>query len=213
MTLATKAELRTDVGNWLNRATDADFLARFDSFLALAEDDIGKKLRSKVNERRLTATLNERWENNPTGSRQVRSISILNNGDYQDGGPLTYLTYQRAVARYGEGAGASDLVRAYTLVGEQIGFFPFPSEDLTSTLQFEIVAYVRPDPLLLDADNNEVLTTYPSVYLWGTLLQTADYYGRGGDKVKWGESYLAAIDDANVEADDLPGDSLIQVAC
>ncbi len=197
MTLATKAELRADVGNWLNRASDPDYLARFDSFLKLAEADFGTKLKSKVNERRQVATLNERWENNPAGNQAIKSVAILGGDAYRSRGPLDFVSYQDAVRIYG--ANTSGEVAAYTKVGTQIGFFPFPSEDLTSTLQFEIISYVRPDPLLLDADNNEVLTNYPGVYLWGTLLQTADYYGRTEDKVKWGESYLAAIVDANQE--------------
>lgn len=197
MTLATKAELRADVGNWLNRATDPDFLARFDSFLTLAEADFGTKLKSKVNERRLTAPLNERWESNPAGGQAIKSVSIISGDAYQSGGPLDFLSYQDAIEIYG--AQSSGQVAAYTKVGTQIGFFPFASSDPSSTTTFEIIAYVRPDPLVAEDSDNEILLTYPGVYLWGTLLQTADYYGRSEDKTKWAESYIAAIADANGE--------------
>lgn len=195
MTLATKAELRADVGNWLNRSSDADFLARFDSFLALAEGDFGTKLKSKVNERRLTAPLNEQWEANPAGSQAIKSISILSNGAYQSSGPLEFLSYQEAIRLYGSNAAGQ--VCAYTKVGTQIGFFPAPST--TSTITFEIIAYVRPDPLVAEDSDNEILLTYPSIYLYGVLLQAAPYYGREEDLVRWGQLYGQAIADANME--------------
>lgn len=209
MTLATKAELRDDVGAWLNRATDPDFLARFDSFLALCEAEFGPKIRTPVTERRLVAALNERFEANPAGSNQIRSVAILDGDNYQSP-TLTYLSYQEAITTYGT-SGATP-VKAYTIVGDQIGFFPAPKSNLSSTLQFEIIAYVRPDPLVNDTDNNEILTTYPGIYLWGTLLQSADYYGRTEDKVKWGENYGAALAEAVKEADTMPGDVIIQRA-
>ncbi len=208
MTLATKAELRTNVGRWLSRSTDSDFLARFDSFLALAEADFGTKLKSKVQERRLVATLNERWENNPAGSQEVRSVAILTNGNYRSRGPLDLLSYQQAVAKYGPNA--SGEVQAYVLVGQQIGFFPFADEDLTSTKQFEMVAYVRPDALVADTDNNEVLVSYPAVYLYGTLLQAAPYYGRQEDVTTWDALYAQAIEDANAEKASRAGDVMLE---
>ena len=207
MTLATKAELRTDVAAWLNRANDPDFAARFDSFLALCEADFGPQIRTPVTERRLTAPLNERWEKNPAGTNQIRSVAILNGDNYQNPA-LTYLSYQEAIKVYG--ASGTTPVAAYTIVGEQIGFFPAPKTNSSSTLSFEIIAYVRPDPLVDDDDDNEILVTYPGIYLWGTLLQSADYYGRSEDKGLWGQSYQAALTEATKEADTMPGDVILQ---
>jgi len=206
MTLATKAELRTDVGAWLNRANDPDFLARFDSFLALCEADFGPKIRTPVTERRLTAPLNERWEKNPAGTNQIRSVAILNGDNYQNPS-LTYLSYQEAIKAYG--ATGSTPVAAYTIVGEQIGFFPSPKTNTSSTITFEIIAYVRPDALVDEDSDNEILVTYPGIYLWGTLLQSADYYGRTDDKGLWGQSYLAALAEATNEAATMPGDVML----
>ena len=207
MTLATKAELRDDVAAWLSREDEPDFLARFDTFLALTEADFGTKLRASVIERRLDAVVNERWEKNPAGTNQVRSVVILNNGNYQFP-PLSFLPYQDIIKRYG--TTSSTPIKAYTLVGNQIGFFPFPLEDLTSTLRFEVIAYVRPDPLTTDDSDNEVLLVYPNVYFYGVLVQTAPYYGRDEDLVKWGQLYGQAIADANQEASSKPGDILIE---
>lgn len=197
MTLATKAELRDEVGAWTNRATDPKFLARFDSFLALCEADFGTKLKSKANERRLQATLNERWEKNPAGGQAVKSIAILRGDAYQSRGPLDALSYQDAIKLYG--ATSSGEVRAYTKVGDQIGFFPFPTEDLTSTLQFEIIAYVRPDPLVAEDSDNEILLIHPGIYLYGILSQEAVWEGRDEDLAKYRGFYEQAIADANME--------------
>lgn len=191
----------------MNRSSDADFLARFDSFLALAEGDFGTKLRADVMERRLRAVLNERWETNPAGTNQIRSVTIVNNGAYQTPS-LSFLSYQQAIKAYGPASATP--VKAYTLVGEQIGFFPSPEQDLTSTLEFEIVAYQRPSALVLDTDSNLVLTTYPGIYLYGALMQTAPYYGRDDDLAKWGQAYQAAIEAANFEAASTPGDILLE---
>lgn len=207
MTLASKAELRADVGNWLNRSGDSDFLSRFDSFLALCEADFGSKLRADVMERRQDAALNERWEKNPAGTNQIRSVMIVNDGIYQKPA-LTFLPYVDIVRAYGETSATP--VKAYTLVGEQIGFFPFPLQDFTSTLRFEVTVYQRPNALVLDTDSNLVLTTYPSVYLYGVLMQTAPYYGRDDDLAKWGQAYQAAIEAANFEAASTPGDILLE---
>ena len=207
MTFATKAELRTEVGAWLNRENVTDFLNRFDSFLTLCEADFGTRLRADVMERRLQARLNERWETNPAGSNQIRSVSILRNGNYQQPA-LTFLTYQAIIKQYGNNN--ATLVKAYTLVGEQIGFFPHAEEDLTATQEFEIVAYIRPEALVADSDTNLVLTTYPGVYMYGVLMQTSTYYGRDEDLTKWGGLYEKALAEANAEAGDTPGDILIQ---
>lgn len=206
MTLATKAELRADVGNWLSRTGEADFLARFDSFLALAEADFGTRLRARQLERRLRANLNEKWEFLPERTNQVRSVAILTEDDastYE----VPFYTYREAVKVFGPNSVGD--IRAYTVVGDQIGFFPMAREDLTATRRFEVVIYQRPPPLAADLDTNVILTTYPGIYLYGTLLQSAPYYGREEDLLRWTNSYEAEIAKANGESSTTPGDVLI----
>ena len=211
MAIANKAALRDDVAVWLSRVGEADFLARFDSFLALAEADFGPRLLVRQLERRLRANLNEKWEKFPERTIELVSVFILavdaDEGDDREWYRLPYMTHQKALDTYGDTA--SGEVRAYTTIGEQIGFYPHPRFDQESQRRFQVTAYRRPGPLVLDTDTNDTLSKYPAVYLYGVLKHAAPYYGRQEDLVRWSGLLEQAIDDANVEAAGVTGDIML----
>lgn len=207
MTLATKADLRDEVAAWLSRVGEPDFLARFDTFLLLAERNFSSRVTARPLERRLRANLNEKWEQLPDRTVQVRSVHILTD-DEASAYEVPFYTHREAVKRFG--ANSVGDIKGYTVVGDQIGFFPMSRADLDSTRRFEIVVYQKPPPLVNDTDTTTLLAEYPGIYLYGTLYQSASYYGRMEDKQTWFELYEAEIALANAEAAETPGDVMFE---
>ena len=79
--------------------------------------------------------------------------------------------------------------RLFTLNSGQIEFFPAPDEAYDLTM----VYYARIPTMSADGDVNWLMTNYPDIYLYGSLLQSAPYLAEDARIAVWAQLYSAAV--------------------
>lgn len=194
MALATYAELRSTVADWLNRD---DLATQIPDFIALAEAQIRRNVRA----------------------RSVRSAITLDAevitpaGQYQDHAELLAFGELRSLKLTGStGAtrGPIQIVtpevlaekqRVYTTAGipryamsvdSQLVLSPAPDR----TYSGEVVFYELLLPLV-SSGSNTTLSEAPDIYLYGSLLEAASYLEHDDRVAEWQRRFDKAVADLN----------------
>ena len=185
MALSTYSELKTSIAGWLNRE-DADTIAKIPDFIALAEAKIARDVRHWRQEKRVTTPVNEQYENLPIDWLEMIQIQITT------GGRLQVIS----AAELQERKEASSVVQKpkyYRLTSDQIEFYPTPDSSYEVAMQY----YARV-PALTDVDTtNWILTDYPDIYLYGSLVHAAPYLIDDQRLNVWASLYQSAVDALN----------------
>lgn len=163
MTLATYSDLTAAVGNWLNRS---DLTARIPEFIALAEAEFNRTLRTIDMEARSTATLTGEALALPDDFNGLRSIS-------QDNNFFTLVSSQDLFNTSTTGSAP----RLVAISDGQFFFRPAPSSGTVS-----IAYYATIPPLTTGSPTNWLMTKHPDLYLFATLAQ-AEFYGWNDDRL------------------------------
>lgn len=188
MTLSNYTELTTEIANFLNRD---DLTAAIPSFIRLAEAKMNRDARHWRMEKRSTAVLDTQYTALPN--------------DFVS--PIR-LTLNTAATKVLELAGTNEIskLRAdasnaggepsyYALIDGALEAFPSPDASYT----LELLYYGSIDGLNPGNPTNWVLTYYPDVYLYGTLLHSAPYLMDDNRIQVWGAYYASAIESLNQE--------------
>ena len=180
MALSNYGELKTAIADFLNRD---DMTTIIPTFVALAESQIARDLRHWRQERRVTTTLDERFENLPTD--WIEGIHLyLSDGSQIEYASVAEIGRQKVLTN--DTAGKP---RLYTINSGQIEFYPAPDDQYTLTM----VYYARIPAFAVDADDNWLLSNYPDVYLYGSLLQSAPYLAEDARIAVWAQLYGASV--------------------
>jgi len=180
MALSNYGELKTAIADFLNRD---DLTSVIPTFVALAESQIARDLRHWRQERRVTTTLDERFENLPTD--WIEGIHLyLSDGSQIEYASVAEIGRQKVLTN--DTAGKP---RLYTINSGQIEFYPAPDDEYTLTM----VYYARIPAFAIDADDNWLLSNYPDVYLYGSLLQSAPYLAEDARIAVWAQLYGASV--------------------
>lgn len=163
MALSTYTELKTSVASWLHRT---DLTSQLDDFIALGEEMIWHELRVKEMEDNDTVTLStsSRYANLPTGTLEIRRI-------YLSASPIVHLlpmTTTQIDQYYLTSAGKP---KYYAVLGSQIELERTPD----SAYDLYVNYYKKLTALSSSNSTNDILTYYPSVYLWACCLAGAIY--------------------------------------
>ena len=180
MALSNYGELKTAIADFLNRD---DLTSVIPTFVALAESQIARDLRHWRQEVRVTADLNERFENLPTDWLEGVHLYL------SDGAPVEYASVAEIGRQKVLTNDTAGKPRLYTLNSGQIEFYPAPDEAYSLTM----VYYARVPDFVDDTDINWLLTYYPDVHLYGSLLQSAPYLGEDARIAVWAQLYSAAV--------------------
>ena len=180
MALSNYGELKTGIANFLNRD---DLTSIIPTFIALTEAQIARDLRHWRQEVRVSTTVDERFENLPTDWLEGVHLSLAD-GSTVEYGSVAEISRQKLLSNNTAGQ-----PRLYTLNSGQIEFFPAPDESYTLTM----IYYARIPTMSGDTDANWLMTSYPDVYLYGSLLQSAPYLGEDERMVVWAQLYRAAV--------------------
>jgi len=180
MALSNYGELKTGIANFLNRD---DLTSIIPTFIALIEAQIARDLRHWRQEVRVSTTVDERFENLPTDWLEGVHLSLAD-GSTVEYGSVAEISRQKLLSNNTAGQ-----PRLYTLNSGQIEFFPAPDESYTLTM----IYYARIPTMSGDTDANWLMTSYPDVYLYGSLLQSAPYLGEDERMVVWAQLYSAAV--------------------
>jgi len=163
MAISTYSELKTAVADWLNRA---DLTAAIPNFIQLAEAKFNRELRTRQQVKRAYATLTGQYIQIPTDWLEAINLQL----NVTPVRVLDFVTLDQAdrirANRYGE-----TNADAYTIVGEQLEVVP----PVGANTEIDMTYYMK-IPALSDGNPaNWLLTAWPDLYVYATLVHAAPY--------------------------------------
>ena len=186
MALSTYSELQTAVGSWLNRS---DLDTNIPDFIALAESSFNRVLRTRNQITRATSSVAEQFVALPSDLLELHNIQ-LNTSPVKR---LQQVTMTKA-DDLKSSISTSGTPAYFALTGSNIELIPTP--DASQTL--EIVYYATITALSDTNTSNWLLTSYPDIYLYGTLVQAEPYLMNDERMGTWGALLGKAIEELRV---------------
>jgi hypothetical protein len=195
-------------------------------FIALAEQGLNDSLRARCMVVRATQSVEGQYMTLPCDYLEMLDARIVGGPPltYMARADLAMALYEQVNASPGNGwQGGTQLPpdytpqltppaypwncglpRNYNIVGGEIEFSPFPIPDPNATQPpvfplCEMAYYQRLNLGMADTDTNSVLLTYPSVYIFGALLESAPFIRDDGRVKLWSDKFQTAVTAANIE--------------
>jgi len=189
MALSTYAELKTSVGDWLNRT---DLTTAIPDFISLAEAQIERNLRTRQMIVRATASITTEYSAVPADFLEVKSFKL-------DTNPVTPLGFETIDSMDTLAVTYRSAAKPifFTVVGEQFRYLPEPDTAYTG----ELIYYAKLSKLSTANTTNFLLTAAPDVYLYGALMQAAPYLQDDARIAVWASMYRAGLEEVT-QADD-----------
>jgi len=184
MALSTYTELRTSIGDWLNRS---DLSATIPDFISLAEAQIERTLRTRQMIVRANASFESEYGTVPSDFLEVKSLKLTSTTPLT---PLEFLSIDdmdQARSQYT----ASNKPRFFTVVGNQFRIAPTPDTTYTA----ELIYFAKLTKLSNSVASNWLLASSPDIYLYGALLQAAPYLQDDARIQTWATLYERALND------------------
>ena len=190
MALTTYAELKTSIGDWLNRS---DLTSVIPDFISLAEAQIERTLRARQMIVRANASFDAQYGAVPSDFLETKSLKLTSTNPQT---PLEFLSIDALDQKAAEYT-ASGKPRFFGVVGGQLRIVPTPD----STYTTELTYYAKLSKLSTSNTSNWLLSSSPDIYLYGSLLQAAPYLQDDARIQTWATLYERALNDLQT-ADD-----------
>lgn len=190
MALSTYAELKTSIGDWLNRS---DLSATIPDFISLAEAQIERALRTRQMIVRANASFDQQYGALPADFLEAKSLKLTSTNPPT---PLSFLTID-LLDEQSSSYTASGKPRFFGVVGNQLRVLPTPDGTYTTELTY----FAKLTKLSNSVTTNWLLTSSPDIYLYGALLQAAPYLQDDARIQTWATLYERALNDLRT-ADD-----------
>lgn len=179
------AQLQEDVANWLNREDLADTIP---SFIRLAESWLNKSLRVRQMLKRAVAILDEQYITLPSDWLEARNVQL----NLTPVRRLEFVTLDQADQIRERTGGAAGPPYFYTISGPQLEVVPSPDADV----EIELTYYARIPALSDDAPTNWLLTEWPDIYLYASLVHSAPFLRDDERVAVWGSLLREAFEAA-----------------
>ena len=190
MALTTYTELKTSIGDWLNRS---DLTSVIPDFISLAEAQIERTLRARQMIVRANASFDAQYGAVPSDFLETKSLKLTSTNPQT---PLEFLSIDALDQKAAEYT-ASGKPRFFGVVGGQLRIVPTPD----STYTTELTYYAKLSKLSTSNTSNWLLASSPDIYLYGSLLQAAPYLQDDARIQTWATLYERALNDLQT-ADD-----------
>ncbi|MCP1651695.1 phage adaptor protein [Pseudomonas nitroreducens] len=186
MTIATYSDLVTAVGNWLNRA---DLTPYIPDFIDLAEDMLNGDLKTRSMEAKstLSTVAGTKTVSLPPDMLEMRRLQVL--GSYNQ--PLSYRSPDELSIDYADNRVGQPVV--FTVVGSNIELAPVPD----AVYSLELTYQQRIPALTSTNTTNWLIASWPSAYLYGTLLAAEPFLKNDERLPVWQALYQQAVDKIN----------------
>lgn len=188
MAITTWTELKTAVGDWLDRSDLSSYLA---DFITLAEGHFNRGLRHRKMVTRVDLTPTDNVCTLPDDYlaylRVVELASIRRE--------LEFISPNVADQMYPAQVGG--LASHFTIIGDDLTAYPLSSNDI------ELTYYAKLEPLSGSVASNWLLVASPELYLRGAQLMAMEFTGETDTPRYQGVALLVQklIDDLNSEND------------
>lgn len=186
MAITTYAELKTSVGNWLDRD---DLTSTIPDFISLAEKQMEREVRHYKMIERASGALDSQYSAVPADWLETLRFSITSGNTFA----LEMTTLSDLMTRRQNNQNAVGRPAYYAHIGSAFELFPTP--DTTYTME---LVYYQEIPELSDSQTtNWLLTDAPDAYLYGALMQAAPYLGEDERVQIWNGLYASAVASLN----------------
>ena len=179
-------ELQKEVIDWSHRA---DLGVKIPDFIALAENAMYSNDQEVLTVRSMetisTALTAGQYLALPDGFESARSVRLVTS---DNGG---YLKFQAPEQMRKEVSGGRP--NFFTVIGNEIQFDRTPDSEYTIEIQY----FKKADALTELNQTNEILTSHPSVYLFGALTAVFAYASDIEQQIKYNQMFISAIKGAN----------------
>jgi hypothetical protein len=175
MALATYSDLKTSLADWLNRS---DLTAVIPDFIALAEGVMSAQLDARPMESQatLTCVAANAYLALPSDMLEMRRLMVTSTTPQY---VLKFMTPDALAGKYAYGY--SSIPQSFTVIGSQIQLAPIPD----SAYSLELTYQQRIPALSVSNTTNWLLTNFPNVYLYASLLQASPYLGNDARIAVW----------------------------
>lgn len=213
-----RVQLQTAVLSYLHRLVIRSPVTPFDAvgtFIALAEEDINKRVRTRSMITRVTQPITGQYTPLPCDFLEAYDVRLENGPEliYQSRGSLANARWARVLNVPGDPAWSgysppsipwnNGQPYQYSIVGAEMELSPFPDAGNPNPQlpNLELAYYQRQALGPNDADTTAILTHYPTIYLHGALVQSAPFL-RDDPRIQvWAGIYSTAVDGANSESE------------
>ena len=188
----TYDELKTAIGNWLNRS---DLTSHYDTFIDNAEAEFNRNIRHRDMIKRSDATADEQYLTLPTDWLEAINVKIKT-GTYR---PLFQVSIETGDVFRNAQDNISGAPSYFSVVDGTLELIPTPST--SSTL--ELVYYSKIPALSSSNTTNWLSTSHPDIYLYGCLKHASVFLMEDERVPLFEVSYLKALadlEDANEKA-------------
>lgn len=182
MSLTSYSSLQAEVADWLNRT---DLTSVIPTFISLAEERV--RTENLPYNRKQTLTINAQTVDLPSDCKVVEHLYY---DDAQKYGPL-FIVPPDQLPMHTRGATGVPLYAAQV---ERTTMIFAPTPDTSYTAQ--IIYRTTVDALSATNTTNWLLATYPSLYLWGALVEAEKYLKNDERVALWDASFVKALEQA-----------------
>jgi len=185
VSITTYAELKSAIADFLNRD---DLTSTIPTFISLGEAQIARDVRHWKQEKRVTTSVDERYENLPSDWIELKFITLSTGAMLETVAPSN-MADMRARS---DTPGVPKYVR---MTADQLEFYPTPS----AATDISMLYYAR-TPALSDASpTNWLLSDAPDVLLYASLIHSAPYLAEDARVQIWGSLYQSGVEKLNIE--------------
>lgn len=191
MALSTYDELQASIADWVNREDLTDVIP---DFISLCEARLRRALRARRMRVRSTITLDTTGVYTlPVGVKEVVSL-YLNETDMK--GVIGFTTAERVNLMRAQW-GPTGVPQLVALVDRDLLFGPVPDREYTAEIVWDLELTALSD----SATSNWMLTYYPDVYLYGSLVHSAPYLKDDERIATWQSLFDKALSELELDRD------------
>lgn len=184
MAISNYSELQAAIASWINRT---DMGGVIPDFIRLAEAKIATEFKTQQLTVITTFNVDAESELLPSNYKGAISAHLVTDPKTR----LDYFSPDEFEGRYmGSSTGKPS---AYTIKGGSIFFAPVPD----GTYSCKLLHYATPD--LATTTTNSLLSNYPNLYLFASLVEALDYNEE--DSSRYQRKYFDALQNAMLESD------------
>jgi hypothetical protein len=165
MAITNYGELKSAIGDFLNRS---DLTSVIPTFIDFAEAEINRTVRVRQMVARAEAAIDTRFSAVPSDFVEAKDLVIVTGTPVT---PLEFVTQQEMAQIRNTEIASAGKPKYFSVVGAQFEFVPTPDAEYS----LEMTYFAKISALTLDADTNWLLTDYPDLYLYTSLMHSAPY--------------------------------------
>lgn len=197
MSVDSYANLKTEIANHLDRD---DLTTDIDTFIDLCEARHKREVRVREMMTRASVTVNARQVSLPTGYLQMITFRLLTD-------PVTVMT-ELNYHEMNRNRVSSTGKPIYFTVANEIEFDRGPDQSYSG----EMVYFKAQTALSGSQTTNDILTNYPDLYLYGSLLAAEPFLMNDARIQTWSSLYTSALSAANAMSNKKGGPLISRVA-